>query len=59
MNIMSRCWVPYSNQCVFMWKGKDDSKTQLKDADFSQNEKKKQTNKQIRFQIKRDTCGKG
>ena len=58
MTITSRCWIPlcaYSHQCLLEWKGKDNSKMQLKDADFSETEK---TNK-IRFQIKRDTCGKG
>ena len=37
ITITSRCWIPlcaYSNQCVFVWKGKDDSKTQLKRREF-------------------------
>lgn len=44
ITITSRCWIPlcrYSYRCVFVWKGKYDSKTQLKDTDFSQNGGKK------------------
>ena len=59
ITITSRCWIPlcaYSHQCAFVWKGKDDSKTQLKRHEFFWKRRKK---KQIRFQIKRDTCGRG
>ena len=44
ITITSRCWIPlraYSHQCVFVWKGKDDSKTQLKRREFFWKRRKK------------------
>lgn len=44
ITITSRCWIPlcaYSHQCAFVWKGKDDSKTQLKRHEFFWKRRKK------------------
>ena len=38
--------------CVFVWKGKNDSKTQRVDSDFLENKVKN-----LRFRTKTDTCG--
>ena len=56
MHLLPSKMVPFSivKNCVFVWTGKNDSKTQRVDAEFFENGEKN-----LRFQTKTDTCGRG